>query len=291
MPQRIPSDEKNAVEGGTLYLVATPIGNMADLSSRALKILSTVDFVAAEDTRNSGLMLSRLNIRKPMVSYHEHNRRERGPYIAERLKNGESCALVTDAGTPAVSDPGEDLVRLCAQAGVPVCALPGPCAAITALSVSALPTGRCAFEGFLPAQKKERKARLEGLKAEERTMIFYEAPHHLRGTLADLLAAFGPERPLSLCRELTKLHEEIQRTSLGEAAAFYEANEPRGEYVLVLGGAAPRQSETLSPEQAAALARDLIAQGIRTKDAVKQVAEETGVAKNALYALVVGQQP
>ena len=276
---------------GTLYLVPTPIGNLGDISRRCAETLAAADFIAAEDTRVSLKLLNHLELKKPLVSYHEHNKKESGPRILERLLAGESCALVTDAGCPAISDPGEDLVRLCAQAGVPVCALPGPCAAITALSVSALPTGRFAFEGFLPAQKKERKARLEGLKAEERTMIFYEAPHHLRGTLADLLAAFGPERPLSLCRELTKLHEEIQRTSLGEAAAFYEANEPRGEYVLVLGGAAPRQSETLSPEQAAALARDLIAQGIRTKDAVKQVAEETGVAKNALYALVVGQQP
>jgi len=276
---------------GTLYLVPTPIGNLGDVSRRCAETLAAADFIAAEDTRVSLKLLNHLELKKPLVSYHEHNKYESGPRILERLLAGESCALVTDAGCPAISDPGEDLVRLCAQAGVPVCALPGPCAAITALSVSALPTGRFAFEGFLPAQKKERKARLEGLKTEERTMIFYEAPHHLRGTLADLLAAFGPERPLSLCRELTKLHEEIQRTSLGEAAAFYEANEPRGEYVLVLGGAAPRQSETLSPEQAAALARDLIAQGIRTKDAVKQVAEETGVAKNALYALVVGQQP
>ena len=276
---------------GTLYLVPTPIGNLGDVSRRCAETLAAADFIAAEDTRVSLKLLNHLELKKPLVSYHEHNKKESGPRILERLLAGESCALVTDAGCPAISDPGEDLVRLCAQAGVPVCALPGPCAAITALSVSALPTGRFAFEGFLPAQKKERKARLEGLKTEERTMIFYEAPHHLRGTLADLLAAFGPERPLSLCRELTKLHEEIQRTSLGEAAAFYEANEPRGEYVLVLGGAAPRQSETLSPEQAAALARDLIAQGIRTKDAVKQVAEETGVAKNALYALVVGQQP
>lgn len=276
---------------GTLYLVPTPIGNLGDVSRRCAETLAAADFIAAEDTRVSLKLLNHLELKKPLVSYHEHNKKESGPRILERLLAGESCALVTDAGCPAISDPGEDLVRLCAQAGVPVCALPGPCAAITALSVSALPTGRFAFEGFLPAQKKERKARLEGLKAEERTMIFYEAPHHLRGTLADLLAAFGPERPLSVCRELTKLHEEVQRTTLGEAAAFYEANEPRGEYVLVLGGAAPRQSETLSPEQAAALARDLIAQGVRTKDAVKQVAEETGVAKNDLYALVVGQQP
>lgn len=273
---------------GILYLVPTPIGNLGDVSRRCAETLEAADFIAAEDTRVSLKLLNHLGIKKPLVSYHEHNKKESGPRILERLLAGERCALVTDAGCPAISDPGEDLVRLCAEAGVPVCALPGPCAAVTALSVSALPTGRFAFEGFLPPQKKERRARLEALKTEERTMIFYEAPHHLRATLGELLAAFGPERPVSLCRELTKLHEEVLRTTLGEAAACYEANEPRGEYVLVLGGAAPRQTEALSPEQAAELARALIAQGVRTKDAVKQIAEETGVAKNALYALVVG---
>ena len=273
---------------GTLYLVPTPIGNLGDISRRCAETLAAADFIAAEDTRVSLKLLNHLELKKPLVSYHEHNKKESGPRILERLLAGECCALVTDAGCPAISDPGEDLVRLCAEAGVPVCALPGPCAAITALSVSALPTGRFAFEGFLPAQKKERRARLEGLKQEERTLIFYEAPHHLRGTLADLLAAFGPERPLSLCRELTKLHEEIRRSTLGEAAAYYETNEPRGEYVLVLGGAAPRQAEAVSPERAAELARALIAGGARTKDAVKQIAEQTGVAKNTLYALVVG---
>ena len=272
---------------GILYLVPTPIGNLGDVSRRCAETLEAADFIAAEDTRVSLKLLNHLGIKKPLVSYHEHNKKESGPRILERLLAGERCALVTDAGCPAISDPGEDLVRLCAEAGVPVCALPGPCAAVTALSVSALPTGRFAFEGFLPPQKKERRARLEALKTEERTMIFYEAPHHLRATLGELLAAFGPERPVSLCRELTKLHEEVLRTTLGEAAACYEANEPRGEYVLVLGGAAPRQTEALSPEQAAELARALIAQGVRTKDAVKQIAEETGVAKNALYALVV----
>ena len=273
---------------GILYLVPTPIGNLGDVSRRCAETLEAADFIAAEDTRVSLKLLNHLGIKKPLVSYHEHNKKESGPRILERLLAGERCALVTDAGCPAISDPGEDLVRLCAEAGVPVCALPGPCAAVTALSVSALPTGRFAFEGFLPPQKKERRARLEALKTEERTMIFYEAPHHLRATLGELLAAFGPERPVSLCRELTKLHEEVLRTTLGQAAACYEANEPRGEYVLVLGGAAPRQTEALSPEQAAELAQALIAQGVRTKDAVKQIAEETGVAKNALYALVVG---
>ena len=274
---------------GTLYLVPTPIGNLGDISRRCAETLAAADFIAAEDTRVSLKLLNHLEIKKPLVSYHEHNKQESGPRILERLLAGESCALVTDAGCPAISDPGEDLVRLCAGAGVPVCAIPGPCAAITALSVSALPTGRFAFEGFLPAQKKERRERLERLKAEERTLIFYEAPHHLRGTLEELLGAFGPDRPLSLCRELTKLHEEILRLTLGEAVAYYRANEPRGEYVLVLGGAEAR-TEAVSPEQAAARARALIAGGLRTKDAVKQAAEETGVAKNTLYALVVAEQ-
>ena len=255
---------------------------------RCAETLAAADFIAAEDTRVSLKLLNHLEIKKPLVSYHEHNKKESGPRILERLLAGESCALVTDAGCPAISDPGEDLVRLCAGAGVPVCALPGPCAAITALSVSALPTGRFAFEGFLPAQKKERRARLERLKTEERTQIFYEAPHRLRETLAELLEAFGPERPLSLCRELTKLHEEILRLTLGEAVRYYESNEPRGEYVLVLGGA-EEQAEAVSPARAAALAKALIAGGMRTKDAVKQIAEETGVPKNTLYALVVSE--
>ena len=271
---------------GTLYLVPTPIGNLGDISRRCAETLAAADFIAAEDTRVSLKLLNHLEIKKPLVSYHEHNKQDSGPRILERLLAGESCALVTDAGCPAISDPGEDLVRLCAEAGVPVCALPGPCAAVTALSVSALPTGRFVFEGFLPAQKKERRERLERLQNEERTMIFYEAPHHLRATLDDLLAAFGPERPVSLCRELTKLHEEVLRLSLGQAVARYAEDEPRGEYVLVLGGAAPRQ-ERFSPERAAELVRALIDGGMRTKDAVKQISEQTGVAKNLLYNAVI----
>ena len=271
---------------GILYLVPTPIGNLGDVSRRCAETLAAADFIAAEDTRVSLKLLNHLDIKKPLVSYHEHNKNESGPRILERLLAGETCALVTDAGCPAISDPGEDLVRLCAEAGVPVCAIPGPCAAITALSVSALATGRFAFEGFLPAQKKERRERLERLKTEERTMIFYEAPHRLRDTLEELMRAFGPGRPVSLCRELTKLHEEILRLTLGEAVAFYAANEPRGEYVLVVAGA-ERTAEAVSLEQAVALVQALIANGTRTKEAVKQIAEETGVAKNALYAAVV----
>ncbi len=274
---------------GTLYLVPTPIGNLGDISRRCVETLAAADFIAAEDTRVSLKLLNHLELKKPLVSYHEHNKRESGPRIVERLLAGETCALVTDAGCPAISDPGEDLVRLCAQAEIPVCAIPGPCAAITALSVSALATGRFAFEGFLPAQKKERRARLERLKTEDRTMIFYEAPHRLRDTLDELLTAFGLDRAVSLCRELTKLHEEVLRLTLAGAVEYYEANEPRGEYVLVVDGA-PQQAEAVSLEQAVTLAQALVDSGLRTKDAVKQVAEETGIAKNALYAAVVDAQ-
>ena len=274
---------------GILYLVPTPIGNLGDISARCAETLAQADFIAAEDTRVSLKLLNHLNIKKPMVSYHEHNKRESGPRILERLLAGESCALVTDAGCPAISDPGEDLVRLCAENGVPVCAIPGPCAAITALSVSALPTGRFAFEGFLPMQKKERRARLERLQGEERTMILYEAPHKLRDTLADLLEAFGPERRISLCRELTKLHEQVLRLTLGEAAAHYAENEPRGEYVLVLEGAAPRD-DAVTPEQALALCRALIADGMRKKDAAKEAARQTGLSAKELYAALVAEE-
>ena len=274
---------------GILYLVPTPIGNLGDISRRAAETLAAVDFIAAEDTRVSVKLLNHLEIKKPLVSYHEHNQRESGPKILERLLAGENCALVTDAGSPAISDPGEDLVRLCAQAGVPVCAIPGPCAAITALSVSALPTGRFAFEGFLPAQKKERRLRLEALAGEERTMIFYEAPHRLRQTLAELASAFGGTRKISLCRELTKLHEEIARMTLAEAVSHYAENEPRGEYVLVVAGAEERTA-SVSLEDAVGRARALMESGLRVKDAAKQAAEETGIPKNKLYAAVISEE-
>lgn len=266
----------------TLYLVPTPIGNLGDISQRCREILQTVDFIAAEDTRVSLKLLNHLELKKPLVSYHEHNKAESGPKILARLESGESCALVTDAGTPAISDPGEDLVRLCAQHGVPICSIPGPCAAITALSVSGLSTGRFTFEGFLSSAKKDRKQHLNSLIREERTMIFYEAPHRLTATLADLLAAFGGERKIALCRELTKLHEDIQRTTLQEAVDFYQSHDPRGEYVLVIAGA-EATGEVLTEEQALALVSALMEKGLSKKDAVRQVAKETGFSKNALY--------
>ena len=275
---------------GTLYLVPTPIGNLGDISPRAKKTLAEADFIAAEDTRVSLKLLNHLELKKPLVSYYEHNKNESGPRIVERLLAGESCALVTDAGSPAISDPGEDLVALCAKAGVCVCAIPGPCAAVTALSVSGLPTGRFCFEGFLSTNKKSRREHLDSLKSERRTMIFYEAPHKLQNTLKDLTDAFGPERRISLCRELTKLHEQILRMTLGEALAYYPENDPRGEYVLILEGAAEASVEALTLEDAVSLALERIASGASKKDAVREVSRETGFPKNALYDAVLRMQ-
>lgn len=266
-----------------LYLVPTPIGNLSDISQRCRQTLAEADFIAAEDTRVTLKLLNHLEIKKPLVSYYKHNKEVSGPRILERILAGETCALVSDAGSPAISDPGEDLVRLCAENGVTVCAVPGPCAAITALSISGLPTGRFTFEGFLSTTKKTRRAHLNSLQNETRTMIFYEAPHKLCATLEDLAAAFGTERKISLCRELTKLHEEVLRMTLGEAVAYYAQQQPRGEYVLVVAGAAPREERELTEDDALKLVRERIAQGLSRKDAVKQVAALTGFAKNALY--------
>ena len=269
---------------GTLYLVATPIGNLGDFSPRAIETLEKVDFIAAEDTRVSVKLLNHFEIKKPLVSYHEHNHITAGQAILQRLLAGESCALVTDAGTPAVSDPGEDLVRLCAENSVEVLSIPGCCAAVNALAVSGLPTGRFTFERFLTVNKKNRRERLESLKNEERTMIFHEAPHKLLTTLQDMAAVFGPERRIALCRELTKLHEETVRTTLGEAVAHYTEASPKGEFVLVLAGAEPRETVAVTLEDAVAQVLALKAQGIRLKDAAKEVAEHTGLSKNDLYA-------
>ena len=267
---------------GKLYLVPTPIGNLGDISRRAAETLEAVDLIAAEDTRVTVKLLNHLELRKPMVTYHRHNCDTAGPAILRRLEEGEICALVTDAGTPAISDPGEDLVALCAARGIAVESIPGPCALTVALSVSGLPTGRFTFEGFLPLNKKNRRAQLEGLAAEERTMIFYEAPHKLRATLDDLAAAFGPERPMAVCRELTKLHEEVLRLTIGEAVEHFAPQEPRGEFVLVVGGRPPREE---APDGDAALARaeQLRREGLPLKAAAAQAAEEFGVRKRLLY--------
>ena len=272
---------------GTLYLVATPIGNLGDFSPRAAETLGAVDFIAAEDTRVSVKLLNHFQIKKPLVSYHEHNHAAAGQAILQRLLAGESYALVTDAGTPAISDPGEDLVRLCAENGVEVLSIPGCCAAVNALAVSGLPTGRFTFEGFLTVNKKSRRERLDSLKNEERTMIFHEAPHKLRATLEDLRETFGPDRRVALCRELTKLHEEVRRTTLGEAAAYYAENPPRGEFVLVVAGAEEPAEEGCTFEGALALVRARMDEGLSTKDAVKQVAKLTGFAKNQLYDAIL----
>ena len=267
---------------GTLYLVATPIGNLGDFSPRAVETLREADFIAAEDTRVSVKLLNHFDIKKPLVSYHEHNRAAAGEAIVQRLLAGEVCALVTDAGTPAISDPGEDLVRLCAESGITVQSIPGCCACITALAVSGLPTGRFTFEGFLSANKKERREQLGELMGETRTMVFHEAPHKLRPTLSDMLEILG-DRPIALCRELTKLHEETMRTTLQGAVDHYRDNEPRGEYVLVVGGAQRQEGPAMTLEEGVARVLRLREGGMRMKDAVRQVSADTGLNKNELY--------
>ena len=274
---------------GTLYLVPTPIGNLGDISPRCADILAQADFIAAEDTRVSIKLLNHLGLKKPMVTYHRHNKETGGQAVLDRLLSGESCALVTDAGTPAISDPGEELVALCARAEVPVVALPGPCALVTALAVSGLPTGRFTFEGFLAMNKKNRRAHLEALVQEERTMLFYEAPHKLTATLADLRETFGPERRIALCRELTKLHEEVRRTTLGEAAVWYQENTPKGEFVLVVRGAEPVRAQEATLEDGLAMVDRLREEGLSLRDAVKRSAKELGLVRNQLYDLAVGK--
>ena len=274
---------------GTLYLVATPIGNLGDFSPRAVETLENADFIAAEDTRVSIKLLNHFNIKKPLVSYHEHNHVSAGQAILARLLAGESCALVTDAGTPAVSDPGEDLVRLCAENAVPVLSIPGCCAAVNALAVSGLPTGRFTFEGFLTVNKKSRREHLESLRSEVRTMIFHEAPHKLTATLEDLRDTFGPDRRIALCRELTKLHEETRRTTLGEAVDYYTANPPKGEFVLVVAGAEKESGATVTLEEGVEQVLALREQGMRLKDAAREVSEHTGLSKNELYTAALNR--
>ena len=276
---------------GMLYLVPTPIGNLGDISQRCRETLEQADFIAAEDTRVTLKLLNHLGIKKSLVSYYEHNKTFKGDQIVQRILGGETCALVSDAGSPAISDPGEDLVKQCAQAGIVVCAIPGPCAAITALSISGQSTGRFCFEGFLSTAKKSRREHLESLRQETRTMIFYEAPHKLAATLADLAQCFGEDRPISLCRELTKLHEEVIRTTLGGAISFYAENPPKGEFVLVVAGAPEAEKETASQDDAAARLAQLLDQGLSRKDAVKQTAKELSLPKNTVYDIAVSLAP
>lgn len=267
---------------GTLYVVGTPIGNLSDFSPRAEQTLREVDFIAAEDTRVTLKLLNHFGIKKPMVSYFEHNKRERGDIICARLEAGESCALVTDAGMPAISDPGELLVAQCAERGIPVLAVPGPSAVISALAVSGLPTGRFTFEGFLSVNKKSRRDHLEEVKTERRTMVFYEAPHKLASTLADMLEVWG-DRRIALVRELTKVHEEVLRTTLAWAAEQYADGSAKGEFVLVIEGAPAPERTEYTLEDAVELASGYAREGMSASEAAKQAAADTGLKKGDIY--------
>ena len=270
---------------GTLYVTGTPIGNLEDITMRALRILGEVDFIAAEDTRVTRGLLSHFDIHTPLTACNEHSTPQIYESIADRIASGENCAIVTDAGMPCISDPGEKLVRLCRERGIPVEAVPGPSAVVTALSVSGGSTAHFAFYAFLPAdkkQKKQREALLTELSRERKTCVLYEAPHKLRTTLGDLLRVLGGERRLSFCRELTKLHEEVLRMTLAEAVEYYTEHEPRGEFVLVIDGA-PEESDHITLEDAVALAQSYLAQGMSTTAAAKLAAKETGVGKQEIY--------
>lgn len=273
---------------GKLYIVGTPIGNLGDFSPRAREILNEVDFICAEDTRVTGVLLSKFGIKKQMISYHEHNARQRGEDILPRLLDGESCAVVTDAGMPCISDPGEEIVKLCAEHGIEVVTVPGPTAAMSALAISGLNTKRFCFEGFLSVTKRIRREHLEQLKPLPQTLIFYEAPHKLKNTLADLLEVLG-DRKISLCRELTKVHEEVIRGTVAEMAEYYRENEPRGEYVLIVEGASEKKESAFTLEQAAALARDLKEKGMKPSEACKEAAKQSGFGKSEIYAILVGK--
>lgn len=274
---------------GTLYLIGTPIGNLSDFSPRAVETLSTVDFIAAEDTRVTLKLLNHFDIHKPLVSYYEHNKYASGEKIVQRILNGESCGLVTDAGMPAVSDPGEDIVRMCMEQDIPVTVIPGPTALITALVLSGLPTGRFCFEGFLSTNNKSRREHLEELKNEPRTMIFYEAPHKLRKTLSDLKDVFGEGRKITLCRELTKLHEEILPFSLSDAVRYYEEHDPKGEYVLIVEGRPEESDPCMSEEDALALVSQYRAEGRSLKESCKLASSQSGFSKNELYSMATSK--
>lgn len=271
---------------GKLYVVGTPIGNLSDMSPRAIEVLKMVDFVAAEDTRVTLKLFNHFGIKNNLVSYYEHNRAEKGEWIISKILAGENCAIVTDAGMPCISDPGEDLVALCRQNGVNTEVVPGPTAAMSAIAVSGLASGRFCFEGFLSTTKKNRYEHLEEIKNEQRTMIFYEAPHKLKNTLADFLKYFGPDRKISLCRELTKLHEQVLLMTLSEANEYYQNNEPRGEYVLVVEGAVPETVE-MSMDECVELMLEMTRSGKSKNDAAKLVAKQSGFKKNELYKILI----
>lgn len=271
---------------GKLYLCATPIGNLGDVSARCLEVFNTVDLIAAEDTRRTLQLLNHFEITKPLTSYHEHNKKEKGGYIISLLKDGKNVALVSDAGTPAISDPGEDLVRLCIENEIEVTSIPGPVAGINALILSGLPTRRFAFEGFLSVNKRHRKEHLESVKNDTHTLIFYEAPHKLKNTISDMQKAFGGDRKIALVRELTKIHEEVRRCTLDEAAAYYEENNPRGEYVIVVEGASEAAEETENEWDIMTVREHVdkyIAEGMSSKDAIKKAAADRDVPKRDIY--------
>ncbi len=273
---------------GKLYVVGTPIGNLGDMSPRAVETLEKVDFIAAEDTRVTVKLLNHFDIKKEMLSYYEHNKNTKGNLIIERMLNGENCAVVSDAGMPAISDPGEDLVRKAREVGIEVESVPGPSALITAISISGFPCGRFCFEGFLSMNKISRRTHLEALKKEERTMVFYEAPHKLPATLKDMLNYFG-DRKIVLVRELTKLHETVNHSTLSEAAEYYSENAPKGEFVLIVEGASVEKTE-YTLEEAVALAKKFIAEGKSTSAAAKEAAEITGVKKGDIYKCILREK-
>ncbi len=272
---------------GVIYIVGTPIGNLSDFSPRAVETLKSVDFIAAEDTRVTLKLLNHFDIHKPLVSYHEHNLRERGEMIIQKVLSGEDAAIVSDAGMPCISDPGEDIVRLAAAAGIQTIVIPGPSAAISALCISGLSTSRFAFEGFLSTNKKNRREHLNSLIHDTHTLIFYEAPHKLLDTLKDMSAAFGAGRKVSLCREMTKIHEEVFRTTLGEAVEHYIVNTPKGEFVLIIEGAKPAEQPEMTLEDALEEARKLVEGGLRPTDAAKQVSAHSQFKKSEIYAALV----
>ena len=278
--------EGNILEKGVLYVVGTPIGNLSDFSPRAAETLAGVDFIAAEDTRVTVKLLNHFGIKKPLISYFEHNKTEKGSMIVDRIAAGETCALVSDAGMPAISDPGEDLVALCAARGIKVLVVPGPTAVISALAVSGLSTGRFTFEGFLSVNKKSRREHLAEVKNETRTMVFYEAPHKLPYTLKDMAEAFG-DRRIALVREITKIHEECIRTTLFKAVEYYEENTPKGEFVLVIEGAKPEEKKELTLEDAVEIARTAIENGSSASDAAKEAAKISGFKKGEIYKLLM----
>lgn len=272
---------------GIIYIVGTPIGNLSDFSPRAIQTLREVDFIAAEDTRVTLKLLNHFDIRKPLVSYHEHNLRQRGEAIIQRVLDGENVAVVSDAGMPCVSDPGEDIVRLAAEADIQTIVIPGPSAAISALCISGLSTSRFSFEGFLSTNRKNRREHLQSLIGDTHTLIFYEAPHKLLDTLKDMAAAFGADRRISLCREMTKIHEQVFRTTLEEAVQYYTENTPKGEFVLILEGAQKPVEPEITFEQAVEEASRLVQSGIRATDAAKQVSAHTPFKKSEIYSALI----